>query len=163
MLDIYIKRSQYTYHFYLWAKLCWLQVVEAADVVLEVLDSRDPLGSRCQELESIVRASANKKLVLILNKIGMGYLCVCVCLTRIKTHVSLCTGFVWSLKVFESLWKMSSHFQGLESLWKMNNSAEVFESRWILTSPVCWLFGNEQKSKSLSNLIPEDASAVRLV
>ena len=66
--------------------------MEAADVVLEVLDSRDPLGSRCQELESIVRASANKKLVLILNKIGMGYLCVCVCLTRIKTHVSMyCT------------------------------------------------------------------------
>ena len=67
-------------------KICWLQVVDAADVVLEVLDARDPLGSRCQELESAVLASAaNKKLVLLLNKIGAGFLslsltlCACVC------------------------------------------------------------------------------------
>ena len=66
----------------------WLQVVDAADVVLEVLDARDPLGSRCQELESAVLASAtNKKLVLLLNKIGM---CVCGWVYK-HTCRSMCT------------------------------------------------------------------------
>ena len=48
-----------------------LQVIDAADVILEVLDARDPLGSRCIQMEEAVLASgATKKLVLLLNKIG---------------------------------------------------------------------------------------------
>jgi len=46
------------------------KVVEAADVVLQVLDARDPLGSRCREVEEAVVAGgkAGKRLVLVLNK-----------------------------------------------------------------------------------------------
>ena len=50
-----------------------MQVIDAADVILEVLDARDPLGSRCTQMEEAVLASgATKKLVLLLNKIGSG-------------------------------------------------------------------------------------------
>lgn len=41
-------------------------------MVLEVLDARDPMGCRCPQLEEAVTCSGGgKKLVLVLNKIGM--------------------------------------------------------------------------------------------
>ena len=53
----------------------FLKVVAAADVIIEVLDARDPLGSRCQDVERFVRqAGADKKVILLLNKIGVSRL-----------------------------------------------------------------------------------------
>ncbi|XP_066473245.1 guanine nucleotide-binding protein-like 3 isoform X2 [Tiliqua scincoides] len=48
------------------------EVIDASDVVLEVLDARDPLGCRCPQLEQLVTQSdGGKKLLLVLNKIDL--------------------------------------------------------------------------------------------
>uniref|UniRef100_A0A8C3LTJ5 Guanine nucleotide-binding protein-like 3 n=1 Tax=Chrysolophus pictus TaxID=9089 RepID=A0A8C3LTJ5_CHRPC len=47
-------------------------VIESSDVVLEVLDARDPMGCRCPQLEQAITCSGGeKKLLLVLNKIDL--------------------------------------------------------------------------------------------
>uniref|UniRef100_A0A1A7WLA5 Guanine nucleotide-binding protein-like 3 n=1 Tax=Iconisemion striatum TaxID=60296 RepID=A0A1A7WLA5_9TELE len=47
------------------------KTIDASDVVIEVLDARDPLGCRCPQLEEAVLLAGNKKLLLVLNKIDL--------------------------------------------------------------------------------------------
>lgn len=48
------------------------EVIENSDVILEVLDSRDPLSCKSQELEELIRSQKDeKKIILILNKIDL--------------------------------------------------------------------------------------------
>ncbi|KAK2862327.1 hypothetical protein Q5P01_001860 [Channa striata] len=48
------------------------KVIDASDVVIEVLDARDPLGCRCPQLEeAVLQREGNKKLLLLLNKIDL--------------------------------------------------------------------------------------------
>lgn len=69
-----------------------MKVIDASDVILEVLDARDPLGTRCADMEKMVlSAGPDKRLVLLLNKIGMlsflsfSYPCkVCNMIARMK-------------------------------------------------------------------------------
>lgn len=46
------------------------KVVEASDVIIEVLDARDPEGCRSKELEQSIQASG-KKVLLVVNKIDL--------------------------------------------------------------------------------------------
>jgi len=45
-------------------------VLDKADVVIEVLDARDPLSYRSRALEARVASKEGQKLLLVLNKIG---------------------------------------------------------------------------------------------
>ncbi|KAJ2455872.1 nuclear GTP-binding protein nug1 [Coemansia sp. RSA 2336] len=46
------------------------KVVQHADVILQVLDARDPLGTRAPQIERMIM-DANKRIILILNKIDL--------------------------------------------------------------------------------------------
>jgi nuclear GTP-binding protein len=48
------------------------KVVDTADVLLQVLDARDPIGSRIhKQMEDIILSKADKRMVLVLNKIDL--------------------------------------------------------------------------------------------
>uniref|UniRef100_A0AAZ3PG51 Guanine nucleotide-binding protein-like 3 n=1 Tax=Oncorhynchus tshawytscha TaxID=74940 RepID=A0AAZ3PG51_ONCTS len=49
-----------------------LQVIDASDIIVEILDARDPLGCRCPQLEeAVLKGEGNKKLLFLLNKIDL--------------------------------------------------------------------------------------------
>lgn len=47
------------------------KVVDKADVILEVLDARDPMGCRTLDMEDAIGNRHGKKLVLVLNKVDL--------------------------------------------------------------------------------------------
>ncbi|KAK9473713.1 P-loop containing nucleoside triphosphate hydrolase protein [Dipodascopsis tothii] len=47
------------------------KVVDVADVILYVLDARDPEGTRSREVEQAVMAALDKRLIFVLNKVDL--------------------------------------------------------------------------------------------
>ncbi|CAM9271405.1 unnamed protein product [Chrysoparadoxa australica] len=47
------------------------KVIEASDVILQVLDARDPMGSRSEAVEEAILRHPTKKLVLVMNKVDL--------------------------------------------------------------------------------------------
>ncbi|KAI8849280.1 NUC091 domain-containing protein [Chytridium lagenaria] len=51
----------------IWSEL--YKVIDSSDVVIHVIDARDPLGTRCRNVESYIRKEApHKHLIFVLNK-----------------------------------------------------------------------------------------------
>lgn len=48
-----------------------IEVIENANLVLEILDARDPIGTRNKRIEKHIQKNPDKRLVLILNKIDL--------------------------------------------------------------------------------------------
>lgn len=48
------------------------QVIDSSDLLLHVLDARDPMGTRCESVEAyLAKEKRGKKVVYILNKVDL--------------------------------------------------------------------------------------------
>lgn len=74
----------------IWGEL--YKVIDSSDVLLQVLDARDPMGTRCKHLESHLKYNHRQKhLIFVLNKCDLVRVLVCfvfVCETEIGSDDS---------------------------------------------------------------------------
>ena len=62
------------------------QVIDSSDVILHVIDARDPLGTLCESvLEYVKKEKAHKQVVLVINKCDLvpNWVTVCLCVVSI--------------------------------------------------------------------------------
>jgi nuclear GTP-binding protein len=63
------------------------KVIDSSDVIIHVLDARDPLGTRCRAVEKYLKEEApHKHLVFVLNKCDLVPTGVAVCDSLISFH-----------------------------------------------------------------------------
>lgn len=68
------------------------KVIDSSDVVIHVLDARDPLGTRCRSVEKYIREEApHKHLLFLLNKCDLVPTSVAVCLLPLSSHPATST------------------------------------------------------------------------
>ena len=47
------------------------KLIQSCDIILQILDARDPLSCRCRNVERKILGMADKKIILVLNKIDL--------------------------------------------------------------------------------------------
>ena len=71
MIQVNVFISGYN-HIHISEMLCWFQVIDSADVVIQVLDARDPTGTRSKHIEDYLkREKPHKHLFFVLNKVDL--------------------------------------------------------------------------------------------
>lgn len=71
----------------IWKEL--YKVVDSSDVLIHVLDARDPLGTRCKNVENyIAKEATHKHLIFVLNKCDLVPTWVTVCIFPSISHSS---------------------------------------------------------------------------
>lgn len=64
------------------------KVIDSSDVIIHVLDARDPIGTRCRSVEKYLREEApHKHLIFVLNKCDLVPTGVCVSTTFLSFHL----------------------------------------------------------------------------
>ncbi|KAM7264766.1 hypothetical protein ACFE04_002449 [Oxalis oulophora] len=115
------------------------KVIEVSDVILEVLDARDPLGTRCVDMEKMVMKSGpDKRLLLVLNKIDL-----------VPREIAE----KWLKYLREEIpavaFKCSTQEQRSNLGWKSSKSAKASKSSNLLSTSDC--LGAETLIKLLKN------------
>lgn len=97
----------------IWAEL--YKVIDSSDVVLHVLDARDPMGTRCRNVEKHIREEKpHKHLVFILNKVDL-----------VPTWVTVRISLPFPLLPFPSFLPAPHSSQGLCRLRAINGAYTV--------------------------------------
>ncbi|BAM40419.1 Ngp [Theileria orientalis strain Shintoku] len=106
----------------IWAEL--YKVIDCSDVVVQVIDARDPMGTRCLRLENYIRKhKSSKVLVLLMNKCDLVPSWVTAAwikhlnrdITTVAFHASVTNPFgkntfIQLLKQYSQLFKDRKHF-----------------------------------------------------
>jgi len=153
------------------------KVVDRADVILHVLDARDPIGTKSKSVEDMVLANGKKKLVLVLNKADlvprealMGWLTFLrqsfatipfKCNTQSqKGNLSIGSGKV--TKQQEGALKSNHAIGAEELLGLLKNYARVGDTKSIITVGIVG-FPNVGKSSLINSLTRTRAVAVSAI
>lgn len=150
------------------------KVVDSADVILHVLDARDPVGTRSSTIEDMVLSASNKRLVLVLNKADLVPREVLVewltylrqshptlpfkCNTQAqKGNLGMMSGKVGQQQ--ESALKSNQAVGTEELIGLLKNYARVGDSKTIITVG-CVGFPNVGKSSLINSLLRSRAVGV---
>lgn len=69
------------------------KVIDSSDVVIHVLDARDPLGTRCESVEKYIKEECpHKHLIYVLNKCDLVPTWIAVCISNIKVNFDVFKG-----------------------------------------------------------------------
>ena len=93
------------------------KVIDSSDVVIHVLDARDPLGTRCESVEKYIKDECpHKHLIYVLNKCDLVPTWVAVCHNLFFSFTNYCA----RLGVFLFHWSIQQIMYCEESMWSQS-------------------------------------------